>query len=102
MDIWNIFSYIIMGAGVLFMLFGVIGLFRFKNFYLRAQVVSKIDTVGMPTLIFGLALRHGLSFFTGKLLLIVIIMLILNPLVTHILVRSAHISGYELDASEGQ
>ena len=100
MDILNILSYILMGAGVLFMLFGVFGLFKFKNFYARILVASKIDTVGVLTLIFGLALRHGLTFFTGKLFLIVIIMLILNPLVAHILARSAYTSGHELDKSE--
>ena len=101
MDILTILSYIVMGAGVLFMLFGVAGLFRFKAFYPRILIASKIDTVGVLTLIFGIALRHGFSFFTGKLLLIVIIMLILNPLVAHILARSAYLSDQENDAPEG-
>ena len=100
MDILYILSYIILGLGVLFMLFGVVGLLKFKAFYPRILVASKIDTVGVLTLIFGVALRHGLSFFTGKLLLIVIIMLILNPLVAHILARSAYISDRESDENE--
>ena len=97
MDLLSVLSYMFMAAGVLFMLFGATGLLQFKTFYLRILVASKIDTVGVLTLIIGIALRHGVSFFTGKLLLIVIIMLILNPLVAHILARSAYLSGQTAD-----
>jgi len=88
-------SYIVMGIGVAFMFFGVLGIFqRNKDFYYRILVACKIDTVGFLTLAIGLAIRHGFSFFTGKLFLIVIIMMVLNPLVAHIVARSAYKSGY--------
>jgi len=91
----NILSYMVMGIGVVFMLFGVLGIFQpKKDFYYRVLVACKIDTVGFLTIIIGVAIRHGFSFFTGKLLLIVIIMMVLNPLVAHIMVRSAYNSGY--------
>ncbi|MCL2170719.1 MAG: monovalent cation/H(+) antiporter subunit G [Defluviitaleaceae bacterium] len=95
-------SHVLVIIGLIFMLFGVIGIFRFRDFYPRILVASKIDTVGMLTVLLGLMLRHGLSFFTGKLALIVVIMLILNPLVSHILARSAYSSGHrsQQDAQE--
>jgi len=87
-----------MVLGAVFMMFGVIGIFRKnKSFYYRLLVACKIDTVGIITLAIGLALRHGISFFTGKLLLIVIIMMVLNPLIAHIMARCAHTSGYSFD-----
>ena len=86
----SIFSNILVVSGILFMLFGTIGLFRFKDFYARILIAANIDTMGVLTLLLGLALRHGVDFFTGKLLLIGVIMLVLNPLVAHVLVRSAH------------
>ena len=90
-----VISYIVMGLGVAFMLFGVIGLFKpGKDFYYRILVACKIDTVGFLTLSIGLAIRHGFTFFTGKLFLIVIIMMVLNPLVSHIVAGSAYYSGY--------
>jgi len=90
-----ILSYIVMGLGVVFMLFGVLGIFQTKkDFYYRILVACKIDTVGFLTIVIGVAIRHGISFFTGKLFLIAIIMMVLNPLVAHIMVRSAHNSGY--------
>ena len=91
----QIISYIVMGLGVMFMLFGVIGIFQPKrDFYYRLLVACKIDTVGMLTLGIGLAIRFGFSFFTGKVGLIVIIILVLNPLVAHIMGRAAQKSGY--------
>lgn len=89
----------IIGIGIIFMIFGVIGLFMFKDFYPRLLIASKIDTVGLLTLLFGIVLHHGISFFSGKVLLIVIIILILNPLVAHIVARSAYHSGYQLEGT---
>ena len=93
----NILSNIFIGAGFVFMFSGAFGLFKMKNFYPRVLAASKIDTVGLLTLFTGFMLRHGFTFFTGKLLLITVLILILNPLVAHIMVRSAYYSGYEID-----
>ena len=91
----HVLSYIVMGLGVVFMLFGVVGIFQTKkDFYYRILVACKIDTVGFLTLAIGIAIRQGFSFVTGKLFLIVIIMMVLNPLVAHIMVRSAYKGGY--------
>ena len=87
---------VIMIAGMAFMLIGILGIFRFKCFYARILVVTKVDTVGVIIFLFGLAVKHGFSFFSGKLLLIVITILILSPLVGHMIARSAYISGHKL------
>ena len=86
-------------AGAVFMLFGVIGIFKFNNFYPRMLVTSKVDTVGALTFMIGIAIRHGFSFFSMKILFIITIMLILNPLLAYIVTRSAHISGHEIGDS---
>ena len=88
-------SYIVMGLGLAFMFLGIIGILQPKrDFYYRILVSCKIDTVGILTFCIGLAIRHGFTFFTGKVFLILVIMLILNPLVAHIMARSAYNSGY--------
>ena len=91
-----ILSNIVIGIGLLFMAFGIVGIFKFRDFYPSILIASKIDTVGMLTIIIGIGIRHGISFFTGKLLLIIIILLILNPLVAHVLTRSAYSAGHKL------
>jgi len=96
MDINIIISNIVIAIGLIFMIFGAIGLFRFKDFYPRILMATKIDTVGMITLLIGVGIRHGFTFFTAKLVLIFVIILILNPLVAHVMARSAFVSGYKL------
>ena len=95
--IFEIIGNVLIIIGVIFMLFGVVGIFRFKNFYPRILVSTKIDAVGMLTLVLGIAFRHGISFFSGKLMLIIIVLLILNPLVSHIIARSAHLNGHDIE-----
>ncbi|MCL2579413.1 MAG: monovalent cation/H(+) antiporter subunit G [Oscillospiraceae bacterium] len=93
----EIISSIFIWAGIICMSFGVLGIFKLESFYLRILVSSKVDTVGALTLIIGLAIRHGLSYFSGKLLLLIFIMLILNPLVAHTIARGAYTSGHKID-----
>ena len=82
------------------MAFGVAGTFMFNNFYMRLLVTSKIDTVGALTLIFGMILIHGFNFFSAKLFLLAIIIVILNPLVAHSVARAAYLSGYTIEKPE--
>jgi len=79
------------------MIIGVFGVFKLKIFYSRILVASKVDTVGMLTILAGFIIRNGFSFFSGKLFLIIIIMLSLNPLVSHIMARSAYLSGFYIE-----
>jgi len=83
---------IVIGIGIVFMLFGVIGLYRFNDFYLRLLVLAKIDTAGVITFLIGIFLRHGFSNFSLKVLLIMVLFMILNPLTSHIIARAAYLS----------
>ena len=87
---------LVMLIGLVLMAIGIFGIFRFKTFYARMLVVSKVDTVGVIVFLMGLAIRHGFSFFSGKILLIIVCILILSPLVSHMVARSAYLSGVEL------
>ena len=98
----TIISNIIITTGLIFCFFGVFGIFRFKAFYSRMLVAAKIETVGFITVIIGLIVRHGLSFFSAKLLLMLIIMLVINPLTAHVLTRSAYLSGYRPDNTDNE
>lgn len=75
---------------------GIWGLFRFKHFYTRALIASLVDTAGYIALLVGIILRNGINFFSMKVLLILLLTIIINPLVTHAIIRSAFISGYKI------
>lgn len=82
-----------MVLGLIFIAMGVFGLYRFKSFYPRILIGSKIDTVGYLTLMLGLALKAGWGLTALKILLIVLLMLVVNPILTHTVARSAYLSG---------
>jgi len=96
----HLISDIICYAGVLIMFIGVIGIFKLKNFFARILICGVIDTVGTITIIVGIAVKHGFSFFSLKLLLLIGIILFINPLITHILARSAYL-GSQNDSKSG-
>ena len=88
---------IIVIAGIIFMFFGIVGIFKFDNFYTRILVTAKIDTVGVLTLMIGLIVKHGVSFFSLKVLLLMVLMMIINPLASHMIARAAYLSGYKTE-----
>jgi multicomponent Na+:H+ antiporter subunit G len=88
---------IIIALGLVFIFFGVLGIIKYKNFYIRLLVTSKIDIVGVNTIIIGIAVKHGFGFFTLKMILLIALLLIIDPLTAHIIARSAHSSGYQGD-----
>ena len=84
--------------GLAFVAIGIIGLVRFKNFYARMLVTAKIDTVGMITILVGIAIKHGFSFFTLKTLLLMVLLAMITPLTSHTIARSAYLSGYKTES----
>lgn len=92
----EILSILFIIMALVFMLFGVIGIFRFKDFYSRILISSKVETVGFITLMGGIVIKYGISYFSLKILLICILVVITNPLSTHAIARSALINGYKI------
>ena len=92
--IW--FANFIIVIGLIFVALGVFGIFRFNDYFSRILVSAKVDTVGFITIMIGLIIKHGFDFFSGKLLLVLALYVITNPIATHAITRSAHISGYRI------
>ncbi len=87
-------------ASLVFMGFGVVGMFRFRDFYSRILITSKVETVGFLTLMFGVMAHGGISAFTLKVVLIGLMGIITNPLSTHAIARSAYHSGYRIERED--
>lgn len=92
----NTIGYIFVWIGIVIIAIGVLGTYRFNNFYPRILVSALIDTMGNITVLIGVMLINGFSFFTLKVALILIIMMSINPLSTHSIARSAYFSGYKV------
>lgn len=82
--------------GLIFMALGVFGIFRFKDYFSRVLIGGKVDTVGFITILIGLILKNGFTYFSGKILLVLVLYIVTNPIATHAITRSAHLSGYRI------
>jgi multicomponent Na+:H+ antiporter subunit G len=85
----------------IYIVFGILGIFRFSDLYSRLLTTSKIDTSALITIFLALIIKCGFSAMSLKLVLILFFMIITGPVNNHIIARSAYLNGIELD-KEGQ
>lgn len=81
--------------GIIFICIGIFGLYMYDNFYIKATVSSLIDSVGFLFVTVGVVVYKGLTNFSLKVIFLIILIMLLNPLANHYIVRSAHSSGYQ-------
>jgi multicomponent Na+:H+ antiporter subunit G len=79
--------------GLLFVLAGVVGVLRLPDFYARLHATSKCDTLGLGFMVAGVALHTGLTLTTGKILLLIVLVAVVNATAAHALGRAAYRSG---------
>jgi multicomponent Na+:H+ antiporter subunit G len=87
---------IIIVLGVIFDLFGCIGLVRLPDVYNRLQAATKCVTLGTCGIMFGTFVMEGFNGLGVKALLAIPLIFITAPTAAHALARGAHISGVRL------
>ena len=92
----DIIGYILMVIGVLFDIFGCIGLVRFPDVYNRLQAATKCVTLGTVTLLVGVALIEGWSAIAAKAIICAVFILITSPTAAHAIAKGAYASGVKL------
>ena len=95
----EIIAAILIGVGVLFNLFGCIGLVRFPDVYTRLQAATKCVTLGTCLILSGAAVygfANGISSMGLKAVLCIIFLAITAPTAAHALARGAYKYGVKL------
>jgi multicomponent Na+:H+ antiporter subunit G len=92
----DILGYILMVIGVLFDIFGCIGLVRFPDVYNRLQAATKCVTLGTVALLVGVALISGWGPMSAKAVICAVFILITSPTAAHAIAKGAYASGIEL------
>jgi len=73
---------------------GVVGILRMPDVYTRIQCSSKTITAGALPLLAGLALAKGpFTAYGSRALLVALLLLLVNPIASHALVRAAYKTG---------
>lgn len=80
-----------------YMIFGIVGIFRFSHIYERLLCSSKIDTAASITVLLALIIKSGFSAISIRLLLILLFLIITGPVSNHIIARSAYKSGIDIE-----
>ena len=85
----------IIAIGILFDIFGCIGLVRFPDVYNRLQASTKCVTVGTCFILVGSLILLDSLPGTVKGIICIAFVLITSPTAAHALARAAHRSGIE-------
>ncbi|XVN43606.1 MAG: Na+/H+ antiporter subunit G [Candidatus Rickettsia vulgarisii] len=85
-------GYGLITLGMIAIFSGIIGFFRFPDFYTKIHAAGVIESCGVPLSLVGLAFLQNDFTSAFKLVLAVILILILNPISTHAIARAALLS----------
>ena len=96
LSIVDVVGLTIVCVGVLFDLFGCIGLVRLPDVYNRLQAATKCVTVGTCFILLGSLLVLGSLSGAAKGLVCIAFILITSPTAAHALARAAHRCGVRL------
>ncbi len=92
----NIIGYIFIIVGILFDIFGCIGLVRFPDVYNRLQASTKCVTLGTILLLVGVAFISGVGSISSKAIVCAVFILITSPTAAHAIAKGAYASGVKL------
>ena len=92
----EITGYILVTIGVLFNIFGCIGLVRLPDVYNRLQAATKCVTLGTFLLLVGVALASGSGPITAKAIVCAIFILITSPTAAHAIAKGSYAAGVKL------
>ena len=85
----NIFSWLLLGGGLLFFAAGSIGLLRFPDTLSRLHALTKADTLGLGLVVAGLSLRAGSLLEVAQMLLIWLLVLASGATACQLLARQS-------------
>ena len=83
------FAWFLIFCGSFFIISGIIGLFRFPDFYSKLHGICVIESCALPLCFFGMAIMQENNNSSFKLFLIAILIFILSPAATHAISRAA-------------
>jgi len=89
-------------VGVFFLLVAAIGTVRLPDVFTRSHAVGMTDSIGGFFVLTGLALCQGFTTNLVRILIVLALLYLLNPVITHATVRAALRSGLKPWTKEQQ
>ena len=76
-------------VGLFFLVVGSVGMLRLPNIFARAHALSLTDSLGALFVLAGLAVYQGFSVNFLRILVVLALVYMLNPVIAHATVRAA-------------
>ena len=76
-------------AGLFFLVVAAIGIIRLPDVFTRSHAVSLTDSLGAFLLLIGLAMYEGLNMNVLKILAVLALLYLQNPVIAHATLRAA-------------
>ena len=92
----DIIGYILITIGILFDIFGCIGLVRFPDVYNRLQAATKCVTLGTILLLVGVAVVNSVGPTGMRAIICAVFILITSPTAAHAIAKGSYASGVKL------
>ncbi len=80
-------------AGLFFLVVAALGMLRLPDVFTRSHALSLTDSLGAFLVLSGLALYQGFSMNLLKILAVLALIYLLNPIIAHATIRAALRSG---------
>lgn len=93
-------STIVFVIGLIFIFIGILGMYRFRTFHSRLMASTLVDTAGYICVLIGIILRGGLQTATVKIIFLIFVIIVINPVFTHFLVQLSWKSGHKENVKE--
>jgi multicomponent Na+:H+ antiporter subunit G len=90
-------AFILIGVGVLFNLFGCIGLIRLPDMFNRLQAATKCVTLGCCSILLGVMVHFGFGSEGLRALVAIPVLFFTATVAAHALVRGAYHFGTKMD-----
>jgi multicomponent Na+:H+ antiporter subunit G len=85
-----VIEYVFIFIGCLIMVLGAAGVIRVPDVYTRLHASTKCDTGGAISILLGVAFSLGLTLTSLKVLSVLFLIFLLNPVASHALARASH------------
>ena len=89
----SLIAIVLILAGLFFLIVAAIGMLRLPDVFTRSHALSLTDSLGAFLVLVGLAIYQGFSLNLLKILVVLALLYLLNPVISHATIRAALRSG---------
>ena len=100
----TVIAAVLIAFGVIFLLIGALGIWRFPDFYTRLHAAGVGDTLGALSMVAGMIILTGLKLLSLKILVVFLFIMLTGPLGTNLImiseIRAENYLGYGKNRKE--